>query len=171
MSQEIYRTTLRLIFAFGCFGFSFWAAKHGYEKNLLTLMVSSVPVFALGICAIWKFIFKLFTGPLIAMVDGLFFPGGKLEKPTLNFKLPAYLINQGRYTEALEEYQIILKHYPDEVEAYEKSIWLYCEIFEENEKALRLLKRAARRNLVIDDRFRSLAGQRDELRKLEKKTS
>ena len=39
--------------------------------------------------------------------DSLFFPGGKLSKPPLDLKLPNYLIREGRFTEALEEYQRI----------------------------------------------------------------
>lgn len=171
MSQEIYQTVLRLIFASGCFGFSFWAATYGYRNVHLALMVSSIPLFAIGVIAVWKPLFKLLTHPLIAMVDGLFFPGGKLEKPTLNLKLPAYFIREGRYTEALEEYQRILKHYPDEVEAYEKSIWLHCEIFGDTDRAVRLLKRAEKRHLAIDDCFRRLATRRNELTQLERKST
>lgn len=160
----------RLVFAGGCFGFSFWAATSGYRNLQLTLMVSAVPLFGLGVITIWTPLFELLTRPLIAMVDSLFFPGGKLEKPLLNFKLPTYLVNEGRYTEALEEYEKILKYYPDEVEAYEKAIWLQQEIFNQNEKAKRLVKRAQRRNLVLDDRFRRLVEGREELTTLDRKS-
>lgn len=170
MGHEIYRTILRLILAIGCFGFSFWAATSGYKNLQLSLMVSSVPIFVIGVLTIWKPLFQLLTRPFMVLVDDLFFPGGKLEKPTLNLKLPAYLINEGRFTEALEEYETILKHYPNEVEAYEKSVWLLCEKFEEPERALRLLKRAERRNLKLEDRFLRLAVNRGEQRQLEKKS-
>lgn len=135
----------------------------------LTLMVSSIPAFVIGVLAIWAPLFTLLTRPLIAMVDSLFFPGGKLDKPVLNLKLPAYLINEGRYTEAIGEYRRILKYYPDEVEAYEKSIWLYEEIFHEPEKARHLFKQAERRKIVLDERFKRLVEKRKELSAHEKK--
>lgn len=160
---------LRLLLAGGCFGFSFWAATTGYREMRLTLMVSSVPLFVVGALAIWTPLFALLTRPLLAMVDSLFFPGGKLDNPTLNLKLPAYLINEGRFTEALEEYESIMRHYPNEVEPYEKSIWLHVEIFKEPEKAHRVLKRAQRRNLTLDERLQRLAIPRHDLKELERK--
>lgn len=170
MRHSIHRTILRLLLSGGCFGFSFWAATTGYKTTQLTLMLSSVPVFAIGVLAIWTPLFALLTRPLTAMVDSLFFPGGKLDKPVLNLKLPAYLINEGRYTEALEEYRQILKHYPEEVEAYEKSIWLYQDIFDEPEKARGIVRRAERRHLVLDERFKRLVQAREELDQLEQKS-
>ena len=156
MRQSIPSILFRLIFASGCFGFAFWAATYGYRNLLLTLMVSAVPIFVLGVLAIWNPLFKLLTRPLIAMVDSLFFPGGKLGKPTLNLKLPAYFVNEGRYTEALEEYEKVIRYYPDEVEAYEKAIWLQRDIFNQPQKAARLIKKAERRHLALDERFRRL---------------
>ncbi len=126
-------------------------------------MVSSIPVFALGAIVLWQPLFTLLTRPLIAMVDSLFFPGGKLEKPTLNLKLPAYFINEGRYTEALEEYKRIMKHYPDEVEAYEKSIWLCQDILNEPDKAQNILRKAGKRNLAIDERFKLLTSSKPQI--------
>lgn len=170
MRQSLPSLLFRLTFAGGCFGFAFWAATYGYRNLHLTLMVSSVPVFVLGVLVIWSPLFKFLTKPLIAMVDSLFFPGGKLDKPTLNFKLPTYLVNEGRYTEALGEYEKILKHYPDEVEAYEKAIWLQEDIFEEHEKARRLVKRAQRRHLALDERFQRLVESREELSTQDRKS-
>lgn len=163
MRHTIHRTLLRLLFAGGCFGFSFWAATYGYRNMQLTLMVSSVPMFIIGALTIWTPLFALLTRPLIAMVDSIFFPGGKLEKPILNLKLPAYLINEGRYTEAQEEYRRILKYYPDEIEAYERLIWLHQEVFHEPEKARRILSRAERRHLALDERFRRTVKARADL--------
>ncbi|MDF2375916.1 MAG: tetratricopeptide repeat protein [Verrucomicrobiales bacterium] len=171
MRHKILRTILRLLLSGGCFGFSFRAATTGYEKTQLTLMLSSIPVFLIGVLIIWTPLFALLTRPFTAMVDSLFFPGGKLDKPVLNLKLPAYLINEGRYSEALEEYRQILKHYPEEVEAYEKSIWLYQDIFNEPEKARRILRQAERRHLVLDERFKRLLSLREELDRLERKSN
>ena len=58
---------------------------------------------------------------------------------------------QGRFDEALTECRRILKYYPDEVEAYERAIWLYVEVFDEPSRARRLVARAKRRRLTLDE--------------------
>lgn len=156
MLREIRATLLRWIVGIAFFGLSGWAMMTGYENVRVSLMLSAIPLFVFGVIAIWKPLFALATRPLFLFVDSLFFPGGKLAKPTLNLKLPAFYINEGRYAEALDEYRKILKHYPDETEAYEKAIWLHLEIFEEPDEARKLLSRARRRNLVLDDRIRRM---------------
>ena len=90
------------------------------------------------------------------LIESIIFPGTKFNKPTLNLKLPASYVKEGRYKEALEEYRKVLKHYPDETEAYDEAIWLYTEIFEEPEEALKLFNKAKRRNLALNDHSRSL---------------
>ena len=93
------------------------------------------------------------TRPFMLLIDSVFFPGGKRSKPVLNLKLPAYYVKEQRYAEALDEYEKILKHYPDEVEAYEGAIWLYSEIFDEKGEAEKLIRKASRRRLVLDERI------------------
>ncbi len=105
--------------------------------------------------------FYLATRPLMAVIDGIFLPGGRLEKPVLNLKLPAHYLDEARYEEALKEYRQILKHYPDETEAYEKSIWLEAAVFKRPAAARALLKRAKRRRLVLDPMMVSLAEARE----------
>lgn len=164
MRDTIHHTILRICLACACFGFSYRAATIGYTTTQWTLLVASIPLFALGVFVIWKPLFALLTRPLMAMIDGIFFPGGKLEKPILNLKLPAYYIKEGRYTEALEEYRKIIKYYPDEVEAYERAMWLCQEIFHDSESAAKLLRRARKRHLALDprmSRFVELGGKRN----------
>lgn len=137
--------------AVGCFGISFYLAKEGYESQQFNIMFLGAPVFALGILIIWKPLFQLITRPLMMMVDSIFFPGGSLEKPPLNLKLPAYYIEHERYEEARTEYRRIIKHYPDEVEAYERLVWLEAEIFEDRREARNLLRKARRRHLTLSE--------------------
>lgn len=117
----------------------------------LTRLVLGGVAFLAGVAVMWRWIFSLATRPLMTFVDSLYFPGGQLEKPVLNLKLPAHYVNEGRYEEALAEYGQILKHYPKEPEAYEKSIWILCAVENRPAEAARLLRRARRRGLPIDE--------------------
>lgn len=117
--------------------------------NVHRLMLAGLAFFA-GALLLWPAIFWLATKPLFLLVDQVFSPGGRLERPTLNLKLPAYYVEQGRYEEALEEYLKILKHYPGEAEAYERAIWLLAAVFKRDAEASRLLRQAERRGLVLD---------------------
>lgn len=101
---------------------------------------------------LWGFIFGLLTKPLLKMVDLVFSPGGRLEKPVLNLKLPAHYLKEERYEEALDEYRRILKHYPQETEAWEKAIWLEAEIFGRPAEASKLVRAARRRGIELDQR-------------------
>ncbi len=108
--------------------------------------------FVAGIAMLWPMILHLATKPLLRMVDSLFSPGGRLEKPILNLKLPAHYVNEGRYEEALAEYRKILRAHPGEAEAYEKAIWLEAEVFQRRGEAMKLLRRAKRRRVELDER-------------------
>jgi tetratricopeptide (TPR) repeat protein len=147
------REVLRWGGAVGCFGFSLYLAKAGYESQQFHFMFLGVPVFGLGILIIWKPLFTIITHPIRLLVDSIFFPGGSLEKPVLNLKLPAYYIREKRYEEAREEYWKILKHYPKEVEPYEKLIWLAIEVFEDPREARKVLGRARRRNISLEQNY------------------
>lgn len=151
MSNETKGTILRWMVGWAFFGLAGWCIERGVRIDDFSLILCSVPLFLIGVMALWKTIFHVATRPFILMVDSLFFPGGELAKPVLNLKLPGYYIQEGRFDEALTEYRKILKHYPDEVEAYEKAIWLYVTVFEEPAQARRLVARAKRRNLTLDD--------------------
>lgn len=153
MFRDYYSRLIRWLCGIGLLGVSYELATKGYESGQLTRIIAGAGVFILGILFLWPTIFHLATRPLMRMVDSLFFPGGKLGKPLLNLKLPAFYINEGRYDEAFAEYRKILKHYPDEVEAYEKSIWLLYDIFHKPGDARKLIRQAKRRGLSLDERI------------------
>jgi tetratricopeptide (TPR) repeat protein len=115
-------------------------------------MFGSVPLFIIGIGIIWKQLFSLAIQPFMLFIESIYLPGGRLSKPVLNLKLPAYYFNKGRYYEALEEYKKVLRYYPDKVEAYERLIWMHYEIFNEVGEAKKLIRKAKRRHLVLDER-------------------
>ena len=157
MLREIQVTVLRWIVGIGFFGVASWCANVGYHDARPGLLLAALLLFLCGVGAVWTTVFHFFTRPLLALVDSIFFPGGKLSRPVKNLKLPAYYLNEGRYAEALDEYLKVLRHYPDEVEAYEKAIWLYVEIFENPTEARKWMRRARRRRLVLDERIVRLA--------------
>lgn len=142
--------------AFGCFGLSLYLAKAGYESQLFHIMFLGAPVFVLGVIIIWKPLFRLITHPIHLLIDSIFFPGGSLDKPLLNLKLPAYYIEEQRFEEARTEYRRIIKHYPNETEAYENLIWLELEIFKDGSEAKRLLRKARRRHLTLNQKTNRL---------------
>ncbi|HQZ26910.1 MAG TPA: hypothetical protein PK648_02080 [Verrucomicrobiales bacterium] len=152
MLREYQGTLIRWLFGVGFLGLSYRLATVGYLHTDFAEVLAGVLCFVIGICFLWETIFHIATRPLTKMVDSLFFPGGKLSRPVLNLKLPAYYINEGRYEEALSEYQKILKYYPDEPEPYEKAIWLYLDVFASPREARKLHRRAKRRKISIDDR-------------------
>lgn len=137
-----------------------WGTKEQDPIDWKRLLQAALTFFG-GVAVMWRPIFYLATRPLMALVDGIFLPGGRLEKPLLNLKLPAHYLEEARYDEALAEYQQILKHYPDETEAYERSIWLEAAVFKRPGKARAVLKKAKRRRLILDPLMVSLAEARE----------
>lgn len=152
MARELCRELFLIIIGISFFGLAFWTATAGFDAKSYGLMLATIPLFLMGLFIVWKRLFALAVRPFVIFIESIYLPGGKLAKPVLNLKLPAYYLNEGRYTEALEEYRKIVKHHPDEVEAYERLIWLHCEIFDEVDEAKRLVRRAKRRHLVLDQR-------------------
>ena len=153
MENSLMREVLRWGGAFGFFGLSLYFAKLGYESARYLVMIAGAPLFLFGMLLIWKPLFKILTRPFTLLIDSIFFPGGPLEKPILNLKLPAYYIENHRYEEAWDEYRKILRHYPNETEPYEKLLWLAIEIFEDREEARKILRKARRRHIALTQNY------------------
>lgn len=154
MEPDLPRRILRWLAGIGFWGLALFLAKSSYDRgDLSRLFLVAVPLFACGFAILWRPIFDLATRPLVWMIDAVFFPGGRLEKPMLNLKLPSYYLNQERYSEARAEYWKIIRHHPDETEAYEKLIWLALEIFEDPREAEKVLRKARKRNLALDGNY------------------
>lgn len=151
----------RWLAGIGLLGLAYhWGVKMQDPIDPVALLIGIFCFFA-GVVMMWKPIFFVVTRPFMAFIDAIFFPGGPIEKPVLNLKLPAHYLDEARYEEALAEYRQILKHYPDEAEAYEKAIWLEAAVFKDAAAAKSLLKRAKRRHLVLDPAIVSLAETRN----------
>ncbi len=85
---------------------------------------------------------RLVMAPISALVDSFFFPGGRFSKPVLNYKLPEFYVEKGRYEEALAEYRKILQFYPAELPAYEGAIELLLKEFDDVPEAAKLYRQA-----------------------------
>ncbi len=153
MIRQYQGTFIRWFLGVGLLGLAFHLVVNGYHRLDIAYFSGGLLCFVLGIVALWKTIFHVATRPFTLFIDSIFFPGGKLPKPVLNLKLPAYYLNESRFEEALAEYQKVLKYHPDAVEAYEKAIWLNLDIFDDPDEARKLLRRARRRGLVLDERI------------------
>lgn len=159
MTREAIKTTIRWLAAAGLF---YFAWKTILPLRDLEAKADPGPIllaafaFFTGSVLIWSDVFRLATLPLTALIDSLIFPRAKLARPLLNLKLPAHYLAEGRHEEALEEYRKILKHHPDETEAYEKAVWLEASIFHRPAAAEKLLRRAARRGVELDERIAML---------------
>lgn len=148
---------LRWLAGAGLLGLAWhWGTREQDPVNPARLLLAAGS-FLSAMLVMWKPLFHFATRPLMALIDAVFLPGGKLEKPLLNLKLPAHYLDEARYGEALAEYRKILRHYPDEAEAYEKSIWLEAAVFKNRSAARALLKKAKRRRLTLDPAIVSLA--------------
>lgn len=139
----------RWLFALGCFGVAGWLVKSGIDDVDVGRFLSAALVFALGAVSIFTDLISLATRPFTAFIDSVFFPGGKPAKPSLNLKLPEYYRREGRHEEALAEYRKILKHYPDEPEAYEGAIELLMEEFGDTGTARKIYRRSKKRKVEL----------------------
>jgi hypothetical protein len=147
MSGTTVFTVLRLLAGGGLLWLACQFGTRGQDPlNLPRLLIAAV-AFLAAMAFLWATAFRLATKPFRLLVDLVFSPGGRLEKPILNLKLPAHYLKEGRYEEALAEYRRILRHHPDETEAWEKAIWLESRIFGRNAAAAKLERTARRRGL------------------------
>lgn len=76
------------------------------------------------------------------LTNSFFFPGGKSSKPILSYKLPDFYRREKRHREALEQYQVILRHYPREARAWIGVIEVQMVDLADTESAKRSYKRA-----------------------------
>jgi len=65
----------------------------------------------------------------------ILWPSERLEKPPLNYRLARYYAQCLRLEEAIEEYQKIITHYPDERDAYTELITVAEQLGDEAMKA------------------------------------
>ncbi len=149
----------RWTFAIGCFGLALWFLKNAFppiEGEFRPFDTSGLVIggllLALGFFAIVTNVIQIATKPFVLLIDSIFFPGGKLSKPILNLKLPEFYLREGRYEEALDEYQKIMRHYPDETAAYEGAIDLLVNEFSDLNEAGKIHRKSQRRHLILLER-------------------
>ncbi|MEM7697635.1 MAG: hypothetical protein AAF236_04435 [Verrucomicrobiota bacterium] len=150
MESSPQRLFWRVILGVAFGSLAFWLFKKGWDEEKTGLLaLALLPAFISGGFFV-KPIGIILTAPLFAFVDSVVFPKTRSNKPTLNLKLPRHYCRQSRYLEALEEYEIILKHYPDEIEAYAGAIWIHREVLNDENAAAALAQRARKRHLILE---------------------
>ena len=159
MSPSATLTVIRRILGVLCLFLAWRWGTQDQDPLDVSRLVAAIGAFLVGAVLLWSMVFDLATRPLFALVDLVFFPGGKFSRPVLNLKLPEYYVNEGRYAEALAEYRKIMRHHPDEAEAYERAIWIVQSVMQQPREAARLLRRARRRRLQLDPHIVSLVEQ------------
>lgn len=152
MSGSTVFPILRLLAGAGLLWLAWQFGVRGQDPLDPSRLAIAAAAFLAAAIVLWTMLFRLATKPLLHLVDMVFFPGGRLDKPVLNLKLPAHYLKEERYEEALAEYRLILKHHPDEAEAWERAIWLESEIFGRPSAAAKLARAARRRGVPVDPR-------------------
>jgi tetratricopeptide (TPR) repeat protein len=82
---------------------------------------------------------------LVGLIDTLFLPSGGSYTPPALYKLPEWMISQGRYGDALAEYEKIQKHHPRDVAAYEGRLFVLHACMGNTAAAEKLFLQALRR--------------------------
>ncbi len=158
MSSNAFSTVLRWIVGGASLWSAWYLATQGQEEAIdLPRVLLGAGAFLVGIVLLWPTLFHLATRPFLSLIDLVFAPGGRLGKPVLNLKLPMHYLNEERYDEASAEYLKILKHYPQEPEAYEKMIWIESQIRRRPKEAMKWLRQAKRRKVALDERIVRIA--------------
>jgi tetratricopeptide (TPR) repeat protein len=79
------------------------------------------------------------------IIDVLFLPSGGGYTPPALYKLPEWMISQGRYADALAEYEKIQKHHPRDGAAYEGRLYVLHTCMGNTAAAEALYTKALRR--------------------------
>lgn len=97
----------------------------------------------------------------IGLIDMLFMPAGTYTPPAL-YKLPEWYISQGRYADALAEYDKIQKHHPRDLAAFEGRLYVIYACMGDVATAESVFRKGLRR--VAKDRRDELTAYMDALR-------
>ena len=139
----------RWLFAIGCIGLAIILLRKGIAGgNLVGAFFPVLVAMILLLCGVVLIVpelVKVFTWPLLAFIDSVFFPGGKASRPVLSYALPDFYVKEERYDEALEEYRKILRYYPKEARAYVGALELLVNEFGDKRAARELFDRARKR--------------------------
>ena len=154
--MEKSHSIFRWLFAIGCFGIAFVSLKNGYQQMSPSILGFGLLLFFIGLGAIFSSLLAIACKPLFMLIDSIFFPGGKLNKPIKNIKLPAYYEKELRFDDALSEYEKVIRYYPSETLAYEGAIRVLINYFEDIDRATVIYTKSRRRKLVLSSEIDAL---------------
>ena len=96
----------------------------GVSVGSIALAAVAVALICLSALVFFPEARRLLMAPFDKLVEMIYLPGGKLDKPTLSYNLPRYYRRSRRFSRALERYELILEHYPEEEQAWRETIEL-----------------------------------------------
>lgn len=82
---------------------------------------------------------------LADLIEVILLPSGGSYTPPALYKLPEWLISQGRYADALAEYEKIQKHHPRDLAAFEGRLYVLHACMGNTAAAEKLYSRAIKR--------------------------
>ncbi len=110
--------------------------------KLLFLCFGVVVVFLL---LVGRDIFQVVSKPLSWALESFYFPRDRSAKPTVNYKLPEYYIEQERFEDAMNEYLKIIRYHPQEAKAYIGAFELAVTELHDDETAKQIYSKARRK--------------------------
>ena len=149
MKARVFRVVAR--WGFGL-ALEFWAFRKFYRifngpPDMMSALVGSIFGFAAliaGVVCLAPELVPAIASPIARFFSGFVFPDETGTAP-LDYTLARFYVKNGRSAEALEQYFLIVKNYPQEVAAYREGLEVARSIGDG--AAAERLEKMARRNL------------------------
>lgn len=138
----------RWILAIGLWGCGLFLARYGYAKLEFSWFVPAVILAFAGLFLVLRDCIQLAAMPFVALVNSIVFPRTRSSRPTPNYQLAEFYVEEERYDEAEIEYRTIIRYHRRELRAYLGLIELLVFLGRSREAAAVL--RSARRHLRRD---------------------
>lgn len=138
----------RWILAFGLWGCGLFLARYGYANLRFSWFVPAVILAFAGLFLVVKDCIKLAAAPFVALINSIVFPRVRSSKPTANYQVAEFYVEEERYEEAEIEYRTIIRYHRRELRAYLELMELLVSLGRGEEAADVL--RSARRHLRND---------------------
>lgn len=102
-----------------------FAAVAGFDADLVVRLVVAVGAIAVAALLVARDLARVLSRPLLLLIENLYMPGNRNDKPPLSFRLARYYAVSGRLPEAEREYLRMLRFHPGEAEGWIELMTLY----------------------------------------------
>lgn len=93
-------------------------SSDGGYAGAMAYALLSFALIILGLLLIARDITQWITTPIWRFISGIIFPDEKFERPRVNYALPRGYRQRFRPEDAIEHYLDIIRHHPQELDAY-----------------------------------------------------